>query len=114
MTEFHLSEIVEKITFRETLIQKAIGLMFKLSFNNEAYVFAFDEDRKIPIHMLFVFFPIDVIWINSQLEVVDIKKRVLPFTPAVYHRGRATTLIEFPRGTVDKHNIKLMDKLIIN
>jgi uncharacterized membrane protein (UPF0127 family) len=88
--------------------------MFKFSFEDEAYVFTFDSDQKIPIHMLFVFMKIDVLWVNKDGEVVDLKKSVMPFLPAVYHKGKASTLIELPAGSIKKHNVKLMDKIIID
>lgn len=111
MTEHKLSKIVQKITYRTTPWEKATGLMFKLYFEHEAYVFKFTYDKKIPIHMLFVFFPIDVLWVNMDNEIVDLKKSVFPFSPAVYHKGRASKLIELPKGTITKHKIALMDTI---
>lgn len=88
--------------------ERATGLMFKKELVDEAYVFAFDSNQKIPIHMLFVFFPIDVLWINSDHEIVDLKKNIMPFTPSVFHKGRAKYLVELPAGTIDKHKLTLM------
>jgi uncharacterized membrane protein (UPF0127 family) len=114
METYRLSEIVDKIIFMKTKFQKALGLMFRFKFFNEAYVFVFDYDKKIPIHMIFVFTSIDAIWINSDGEIVDLKKKILPFTPAVYHKGRAKILIELPSGTISKKKMKLMDKILID
>ncbi len=108
-----LRKLVTEIVFRDTALQKATGLMFKFKFEDCAYVFPFDEDRKIPIHMFFVFFSIDVLWLNKDGYIVDLKRNVKPFTPAVYHRGKACTLIELPKGSISKFNIKLMDKFEI-
>lgn len=33
------------------------------------------------IHMFFMRFPIDVVWLNSDMVVVDLKKSILPFNP---------------------------------
>ena len=33
------------------------------------------------IHMMFMLYPIDVVWVNDAMEVVDVKRRVPPFNP---------------------------------
>ena len=106
-----LSSIVSTKTLRLTPWQRATGLMFKKKLVDEAYVFAFDSDVKIPIHMLFVFFRIDVLWVNSDHEIVDLRRNVLPFTPSVFHKGRAKYLIELPAGTISEHKLRLMSQL---
>ena len=52
------------------------GLMFKLKFKSAIY-FAFKK-RYESVHMFFVFFPIDVLFIRDNKIVA--KKRMLPFT----------------------------------
>ncbi|HEX54919.1 MAG: DUF192 domain-containing protein [Candidatus Altiarchaeales archaeon] len=37
--------------------------------------------RESSIHMLFMRFPIDVIWLNSDMRVVDLKSKIPPFNP---------------------------------
>ena len=113
MAIHYVNKLVSTITYRVTRWEKATGLMFRFSFIDECYVFSFDHDQKIPIHMLFVFTPIDVIWVNLEGDIVDLKKSVMPCLPAVYHKGRASTLVELPAGTITKHNIKLMDKMVL-
>lgn len=105
-----LSKLVSEKVLCITPFQKATGLMFKKKLTDTAYVFAFDADQKIPITMFFVFFPIDVLWVNSDHEIVDLKKKVLPFTPHIYHRGKARYLVELPAGTISKNGIALMDQ----
>ena len=43
--------------------------------------------------MFFVFYPIQIIWINSKLEVVDVKK-VYPFSPLIYSKNKAKYILE--------------------
>ncbi|MBD3388650.1 MAG: hypothetical protein GF416_06240 [Candidatus Altiarchaeales archaeon] len=33
------------------------------------------------IHMMYMLYPIDVVWVNGQMEVVDLEKGVRPFNP---------------------------------
>lgn len=104
-----LTKIVSDIVYRKTTWEKATGLMFKLKFEDSAFIFPFEFEKKIPIHMLFVFFPIDVLWVNLEGEIVDLKQKILPFIPHIPHRGKASTLVELPAGTIAEHKIKLMD-----
>ena len=111
--DFHLSKIARTIIRRKTPFEKMIGLMFKSkSFIEEnAMLFLFNREQKIPLHMFFVFFPIDIVWLNSEHEIIDMKKKAKPFTPQIYHRGKVKFVIEFSSGTLDKFGIKLMDKI---
>lgn len=51
------------------------------------------------IDMLFVFFAIDVAWLDSKKKVVDVKCCVRPFTPLVIPRKPAKYVVELPVGT---------------
>ena len=53
------------------------GLMFSRRRN---LLFVFDKERKVSIHMLFVFFSIDIYWLDKDFRVVDLRKKVKPFT----------------------------------
>lgn len=110
MAKHSVHSFASRVVRFTTSFQRARGLMFRKK-EDAAYVFVFPNERKIAIHMLFVFFPIDVVWIDAKGNVIDIKKRVKPFTPTVFHRGKAQYLIELPAGTVSEHQIALMDTI---
>lgn len=91
---------------------KVLGLMFKRPLKNkEAVIFILDKEGRInaSIHMFFVFFSIDVVWLNKNKGVVDIRKNVKPFTPLIVPRKKAKYIIEFPNEGIK--NIKIGDKL---
>jgi len=106
-----LADYFTTITPRVTMWEQASGLMFRKQLVDEAYVFIFQHERKIPLHMLFVFQKIDILWINEDYEIIDLKKNVKPFTLAVYHKGRAKYVVEMPAGSIDDCGFKLMDSL---
>ena len=60
-----------------TLFSQARGLMFRKRQN---LVMTFPEERKLSLHMFFVFFPIDVLLLNENKEVIEIKRNFKPFT----------------------------------
>ena len=62
--------------------------------------------------MLFVFFPIDVIWLDSKRVVVDKRENIKPFTLLIKPRKSAKYIIEMPYGS--SKNIKIKDKLEFN
>ncbi len=45
-------------------------------------LFEFEKEGIMPasIHMMFVGFPIDAVWIDSKMQVVDIQKKIKPFS----------------------------------
>lgn len=52
------------------------GLMFSKRKN---LVFVFDKERNVSLHNWFVFFPIDVLFLDSRKRIVEIKMRLRPF-----------------------------------
>jgi uncharacterized membrane protein (UPF0127 family) len=112
MTAYTLQELAPHTVKFTTWFQQFRGLMFRKK-SDAAHLFIFSYEKKIPIHMFFVFYPIDVLWISTSGQIVDLKKNVKPFTPMVYHRGKAQYMVELPAGTLSRHKIALMDTLKI-
>lgn len=58
----------------DTFLSRARGLTFRRALQeDEVYLFVLDQESvaSAAIHMLFVFFPIAVIWLDGQMRVVD-------------------------------------------
>ncbi|MFB6185021.1 MAG: DUF192 domain-containing protein [Haloarculaceae archaeon] len=80
----------------DTFLSQARGLMFQRSIPDDyALVFRFDRPGKRFIHMLFVPFPTDVVWVTDD-EVVE-RATLQPWRGI----GRATAdaIFEFPAGS---------------
>lgn len=60
----------------KSIFSKARGLMFS---NRKDLVFVFGKSRRISLHMFFVFFPIDVYFLDSDQKVIEIKENFKPF-----------------------------------
>jgi uncharacterized membrane protein (UPF0127 family) len=43
-------------------------------------MFVFGEEARRSLHMLFVFFPIDVLFLDKNKKIVEIKRDFRPFT----------------------------------
>lgn len=92
-------KICSRVKYFHSVFAKAIGLMFHFRSPDTGYVFVFDsmkEPFSISIHNFFVFFPIDVVYLDSSRRVVDVVHSFRPFTPLYVPKKSAQYIIEFP------------------
>jgi uncharacterized membrane protein (UPF0127 family) len=93
----------------DDVFSQAMGLMFSRSKNN-ALIFKFAEERMISLHMIFVFYPIDVLFLGKNKTVVDKKENFRPF--AFYKsKKKAMYAVELPKGTIKKTRTEKGDKI---
>ncbi|MFA6460976.1 MAG: DUF192 domain-containing protein [Candidatus Woesearchaeota archaeon] len=59
-----------------SLLSQGIGLMFRRKQN---LLMIFPEERKVSLHNCFVFYPIDVLLVDKDFKIVEIKKKFNPF-----------------------------------
>ena len=100
--------LAENAKLCKTIFSKSIGLMFSKKII--PLVFSFDKEKIIPLHMFFVFYPIDVLFLNKNKIVVEIKKNFMPFsfyTP----KDMSMFVIELPQGAIDKTKTEVDDKI---
>lgn len=92
----------------KNLVSKTIGLMFRRK--PASLVFVFDNEKIVSLHMFFVFFPIDVVYLNKNKIVVELKKDFKPFG---LHKPRkkAQYIIELPAATIQKTKTSIGDKI---
>ena len=103
--------ISKDVRFASTPLQKMRGLMFRKK-PDYALVFRtrFPGRASLSIHMLFVFFSIDVVYLRNNC-VVDLRKRVRPFTLFILPANESDTLIELPVGLIDGGKIRVGDMI---
>lgn len=89
---------------------KSLGLMFSKKINNRGLIFEFKKEKTHSIHMLFVFFPIDILFLNKNKEVVEIKENLNPFS-FYTSKKHAKYFIELPAGAVKRTKTKLNNTL---
>ena len=106
--------IADKVKYCGTFFSRLKGLMFSRRLKKgEALILEAVHENVLEttIHMFFVFFPIDVIWLNKNKKVVDIKRNVKPFMLWISPRDKAKYIIELPKGITK--SIKIGDKIEI-
>ena len=90
----------------KTTLSKALGLMF--SINPKTLLLSWKQEKKRGIHMFFVFFPIDLIYLNKEKKVIAIKENLKPFS--IYNMAKPTQyIIELPKGKIKRTKTKLKD-----
>ena len=88
--------IAEKHYNCRSVFSKSHGLMFS---RPKVLVFYFSKPARVSLHMWFVFFPIDVLFLDEHNTVVEVKKNFKPFSFYIPSK-KVVTLIEAPAGKI--------------
>ena len=89
-----------------SILSKTFGLMLKNQIS--PLLFIFKREKIIPIHTLLVKKPIDLVYLDRQMKVVDLKTNLLPYrfyTP----KARAMYVLELPAGFISKSRTSMSD-----
>lgn len=103
--------LIRKVKIAHSLLQKAKGLMFENKGKFDyALVFVLKNKSKIEasVHMLFVFFPIGIIFLNEEKKVIE-KVMLKPWTLNYTPKKPANYFIEVPTKYLNK--VKINDKI---
>ncbi len=123
MGTIKLGDVTLDVQIAETDSQKTRGLMFQKQLQyDQGMIFVFNNEQIVPIWMLNMQFPLDIIWFDSSGNVVHIAKNVAPCKSAIetatctVDNGagkNAKYVLEVTAGFVDKFNITENSKLQI-
>jgi len=105
--------LADKVELAETFWRRFRGLMFRRNFRKgQALLFKLAKSGRYGIHMFFVRFSIDLLYLNQDFVVVDIRRELRPWrihTPKV----NASYIVELPAGTISRTNVKIGHKLAL-
>ncbi len=93
----------------DNIFTRMRGLMFHKRIDDYGLVFVFNKDVMASIHMLFVFFSIDILWLDHEKRVVEMKRSIAPFTPHISPKNRCRYFIEVQKGTIEEKGIEVGD-----
>ncbi len=108
---------VFKADVADSMLKQMIGLMYKESIrSDECMLFNFDYDAEHGIWMKNMIFPIDVVWLDSKMRIVHIKRDIQPcrktFGCRTYYAGKKNRfVVEFKAGTARKLGLKIGDSV---
>ena len=97
------------VIYAENAVSKVIGLMFSRN-QEKSLIFKFNEEKIIALHMFFVFYKIDVLFLDKNKIVVDSKEKFRPFT-FYKSKEKAMYAIEFPNGAIKESKTEIGDKI---
>lgn len=107
--------ITRKTVFRKNIFQQGSGLMFrsKYALRDTAWVFVFTKEKYAPITMAFVSFPIDIVFLDKKMRIVEFVTTLRPW--GFYNpKHKSQYVIEFEKGTIKKYKLKIGSKLKID
>jgi len=95
------------------IFSQAHGLMFTKPLKlNQSILIKFKKEKQEAIHMFFVFYPIDAVWLNQDYKIVHIERNIRPFTSLVDPKKKAIAILETQKEATI--NLRVGDKLIAN
>lgn len=100
----------------DTTLLRARGLSGHAPLGKgEGMIFVFSEDDTYGFWMKDMLFPIDIVWLDAEHRIVDVKKDALPASyPEVFTPARpARYVVEIPAGFFEEHHLKMGDTLEI-
>jgi len=107
---FFDNEVMFKVELAETSAEKTKGLMYRTELPEEhGMLFIFEKDSPRNFWMKNTLIPLDMIFINSELEVVEVKANVPPCKDdpcPSYPSEPARYVLEVNGGLAEKKGIK--------
>jgi uncharacterized protein len=91
----------------KSIFSQTLGLMFSRQKN---LVFEFKKEKRISLHMFFVFYPIDLVFLDSNKKVVELKSNFRPFRTYM-PRNKSKYILELRKGLIIDNEIKIGDKI---
>ncbi|KHO46300.1 MAG: hypothetical protein QS98_C0004G0076 [archaeon GW2011_AR3] len=102
--------VADEVTVCKSRWCQARGLMFTCKNEKSALIFEFGGERQVSLHMFFVFYAIDVIFMDKNKRVVDLKNNFRPFT--AYSSGKKAKFVaEVAAGLAGKSRTKIGDRM---
>ena len=95
------------------------GLMFREDLaDDEGMLFLFKTESRYGFWMKNTSIPLDIIWVNSQNNIVHIEEEIRPCQdnncPVFYSQENALYVLELKAGTVKKSGIKVGNKVSLD
>ena len=101
---------MNKIKLCKDFLNKSIGLIFHKKLKGKGLIFIYEKEKKVSLHMIFVFFPIDILYLDEKKKVIEIKENFKPFTFYTPEK-KANYILELPENIIKKTKTEIGDTL---
>ena len=78
--------------------------------SDRVLIFKFSHEKIVPLHMIFVFYPIDVLFLDKNKIVTDLKENFMPFT-FYTPKKKLKYVIELPNNTIKNTGTEIGDRI---
>ena len=103
--------IARDVRMADSFFSRFRGLMLKGKLRQgEALFFTFKKPGRNSVHMFFMRFPIDLVYLDSSSTVVEIRGLLKPWRLHV-SKVDSKHLVELPAGTASRFKVKLGHKI---
>lgn len=104
-----------QVEIADTDAKREAGLMYRESLpENKGMLFIFDYEAPHGFWMKNTYFPLDIIWIDKDKRIVDIKANASlckEICENFFPRDKALYVLEVNAGFAERHKIKIGDKV---
>lgn len=112
-------EILVNVEIVDTPQERSRGLMFREHLDQDSGMFfVFERQDILAFWMKNTLIPLDMLFIDENFEIVEIKKSVPPCfeepCPNYPTKKPAKYVLEVNEGFVERNNIKVSDKILYN
>jgi uncharacterized protein len=100
--------------FADNEQEREQGLMYRTEMEeNQGMLFIFPNQNKQSFWMKNTVLPLDIIFVNSNLEIVTIQKNAVPYSEqSLPSTAPAQYVVEVNAGYTEKYNVKVGDKVV--
>ncbi|NOR59696.1 MAG: DUF192 domain-containing protein [Methanosarcinales archaeon] len=96
--------IANEISYAKNIFSQMLGLMLHKSIPEDfALIFVLKRSGTVGVHMLFMLFPIDVIFLDADKKIIG-TATLKPWTGHKRMKG-VKYIIEMNQGTVERFNL---------
>lgn len=110
-----LQNICVSAEIADTVSKRTQGLMFRKSLpDNQGMLFVFEREDLYSFWMKNMQIPLDIIWIDKDKRIVDIKTNVPPCKDScrgLTPRENAQYVLEVSAGFVERNKIRIGDRV---
>ena len=93
----------------DSVLKRAVGLMISRP-TEAAMVLMFPKETGISLHTFFVFFPIDILFVDADNRIAELLKQMPPFS-TYSAKQKAKLVIELPAGSISKSKTRVGDSI---
>jgi uncharacterized membrane protein (UPF0127 family) len=104
------SVVAQPLEVAKTFFARGLGLMFRSRLPENGGLLIYHCNG---IHMMFMRFPIDAVFVDKRGVVVKLYRKLPPWIGLVPLVWRADRVAELPAGTIDRHGLKVGDQLLV-